>query len=302
MDFKWLLVGMFCWSAIVRAQDDQAKPLTAAEVKDIPMVGVTELEQKPSRFEGKVIRLRFNSRSTNRLKPEGDKLIGYFRETTRPRGETIDHGAGMVAELPKEAALWYWSLTTLFAVNPPKTVFARVVHHEVSENERAEYRVQVLGREIRNGLKGPEFVWPPFPGGDAYLANLNRELAKDIPKLSVIEVKEHGEELTGRLVQLEFSYRDDRFNNSVGMLYDIGQRFENKALEWVSAVIPPQGNAWYQHIPRGSEGRKAQSVYVKVLGQPDELNEVEKAMNYGIRVEVLGRQMRTGLKGPEFSW
>jgi len=88
----------------------------------------------------------------------------------------------------------------------------------------------------------------------------------------------------------------------VGMLYDMAQRFENKPIEWVSVVIPPQATAWYQRIPRGSEGRKPQSVYVKVLGQPEELNSVEKSMGYGIRVEVLGRQMRTGLKGPEFSW
>ena len=138
-------------SLIVAVADEAILGIKPDEVRNIPTVGITELNEvnKAEELAGKVIKLRFNSRGKAPMEGEG-KQIGDLGEYNSKTG-MVKH---VTIEAPIEARAWYYKVTSADGVHSNSFVYARVVGRVDDK-----VWVKILGRELRNAVTKPEFVW-----------------------------------------------------------------------------------------------------------------------------------------------
>lgn len=288
------------------AQESNPSVITPEDVRDIPTIGAIELRNRLGEFSNKIVRLRFNGRYNVPAKPEGERLVASLAEYDFKK---ITHYTEVKLEtsLPKEAETWYLKLSSRYGEKTFTTVFVRVLGAvpDAGVEGGKTIRVWALGTDLHAVGRTPEFMWP-HDAGDSLDAPLKAELAKEIPTLSAVVVKAKGRELVGRVVRLQFTYPIDDLKDGVGNLYDQVPKNGHLDSGFVSAIVPPEGVEWYKKLTRsrrsGAREPVRQTAYVLVLGEADNLTLQEQGLKYGIRVKVLGRDMRPGFKGPEYIW
>lgn len=145
---KSLLAALLLTTTIAFADD--FKP---DDVKSVPTIGAVELTKgsKAEELTGKIIKLRYTSRSNDPLKTVDGLSMGRISEDVKTRGQAAS--MAIDAKFPDEGKPWYEKISEVYG-SPAKFIYAKVLGKVDSE-----VRVQILGREIRNATTKPEFVW-----------------------------------------------------------------------------------------------------------------------------------------------
>lgn len=144
-------------SADVRAQDEGIS-LTREESASLKTIDLNELAAKLAAYEGKIVKLRFTSRSEKSTSMPDGKLrcsLFYYRNRPDPykKGVTTTNG-GLLAFIPPAGQEWFLNLTTVYTSQAPIHVIARV-----SKGAAGQPQGELLGREIRTDAKGSRIVW-----------------------------------------------------------------------------------------------------------------------------------------------
>lgn len=113
------------------------------------------------------------------------------------------------------------------------------------------------------------------------------EELRNVKTLDVGRMQEQVEAVRGKVVKVKFQCRDPQH-----VTYGTGLRgqllsWHEKSRSWwrLNVIIPQEGMAWYLALPTTKENEKF--VYARL---------------HGPNGYLLGREIRTGLKGPETVW
>lgn len=149
--FALLLVTLLgAWT--VRAEELK---LTTKEAQSIKSYDLHELQAQSTAISSDLVKVKFTYRLPDTLRLENDKLQGTIMyQTTNVTTGAVKTGT-MVAIVPPEGRAWFMKLPTATNSRRPLLVYGKV---KIVENVP---QFEMLGREVKNTLKGPAIVWDP---------------------------------------------------------------------------------------------------------------------------------------------
>jgi hypothetical protein len=152
-----LLVTLLCASAApLFAEDAKELKLTPKEAQSIKSYDLHELQAQATAISSDLVKVKFTYRLPDTLRLENDeKLQGTIMyQTTNVTTGAVKTGT-MVAIVPKEGRAWFMKVPTAANSRRPLLVYGKV---KIVENIP---QFEMLGREVKNTLKGPSLVWEP---------------------------------------------------------------------------------------------------------------------------------------------
>jgi hypothetical protein len=158
--FALLLVTLLCASAApLRAEDTKETKelkLTTKEAQSIKSYDLHELQAQATAISSDLVKVKFTYRMPDTVRLENDeKLQGTIMyQTTNVTTGAVKTGT-MVAIVPKEGRAWFMKVPTAANSRRPLLVYGKV---KIVENIP---QFEMLGREVKNTLKGPVLVWEP---------------------------------------------------------------------------------------------------------------------------------------------
>lgn len=150
------MIGVFWLVAGVNVKADV--PLTSAEANSIRSIDVTDFQAKAFELDGKIVKLKFNRRSTTVEKQDDGGLhgsIGLWKERNTVNPKYSFRTGTLPVKVPSEGAEWFLKIPTTYeSMRGYYMVFARV-----HAGKTADERVELLGREMKTDSKGSRIVW-----------------------------------------------------------------------------------------------------------------------------------------------
>jgi hypothetical protein len=127
------------------------------EAANLPSVDIQKLNYRGLEYEGKIVRLKFNYRSSvvEKLK-EGGGLSGTLSIWQSNAYVTRPQKSGNVkVTVPPEGVAWFMKIPTTYDSRSTLVVIARITKASGEAYPQAE----LLGREIKTDLKGSKVLW-----------------------------------------------------------------------------------------------------------------------------------------------
>lgn len=127
-----------------------------------------------------------------------------------------------------------------------------------------------------------------------------REEAATLKSMDLEDIEKKAHELEGKIVRLKFNYRGTSAAKSAdgglkGSLHIyVSSLATNRAVSKFGSIevtVPPEGAAWFTKIPT-NESRATILVIARLV----------KGRYSGLAAELLGREIKTDLKGSRIIW
>jgi hypothetical protein len=134
----------------------------------------------------------------------------------------------------------------------------------------------------------------PAPG-----VPIDAKVAQTIQSYDVAKIAEKGPALAGQIVKVKFNYRsreagkeqDGKFHGTL-RIWRTTNNVGNYSLRsgGLAVIVPPEAEAWFLKLPTDDASRASLIVIARLGANPD------------APAELLGREIKTDMKGPKIVW